>query len=213
MENLVVLIIVVVLLFVLIWSWSFKSKAGSSQTGTKPRSAQEPQLDVTQQIAASSAQRLVEIINESLQIANDSKNADTKISRLDLAKGKLDELKDLVKENPWIKIDQLSDVERTISTLEWEFKQANYREAANGNMRGQALEKEGKVEEALLEYEKLLEQGVDTPFTYRRLAILYSKRKDRENELRVLRAALKNVPVENSKHYQWFAERLAKKSE
>ena len=80
-------------------------------------------------------------------------------------------------------------------------------------MRGQALEKDRKIEEALLEYEKLLEQGVDTPFTYRRLAILYSKRKDRENELRVLRTALKNVPVENSKHYQWFAERLAKKSE
>ncbi|MEQ9545551.1 MAG: tetratricopeptide repeat protein [Marinobacter sp.] len=211
MEGLVVLIIVVALLFVVIWA--FKSKTDSSQTGTTPRSAQEPQLDVSQQITASSAQRLVEIINESLQIANDSKNADTKISRLDLAKERLDELKDLVKENPWIKIDQLSDVEQTISTLEWEFKQANYREAADGNMRGQALEKEGKVEEALLEYEKLLEQGVDTPFTYRRLAILYSKRKDRENELRVLRAALKNVPVENSKHYQWFAERLAKKSE
>tara|TARA_R110000823_G_scaffold143655_1_gene273947 strand:+ start:2109 stop:2744 length:636 start_codon:yes stop_codon:yes gene_type:complete len=210
-EGLVVLIIVVALLFVLIWS--FKSRPGSSQKGSRPHSAQEPQLDVTQQIAASSAQRLVEIINESLQIANDSKNADTKISRLDLAKERLDELKDLVKENPWIKIDQLSEVEQNISTLEWEFKQANYREAADGNMRGQALEKDRKIEEALLEYEKLLEQGVDTPFTYRRLAILYSKRKDRENELRVLRTALKNVPVENSKHYQWFAERLAKKSE
>lgn len=211
MEGLVVLIIVVALLFVLIWS--FKSRPGSSQKGCRPHSAQEPQLDVTQQIAASSAQRLVEIINESLQIANDSKNADTKISRLDLAKERLDELKDLVKENPWIKIDQLSKVEQNISTLEWEFKQANYREAADGNMRGQALEKDRKIEEALLEYEKLLEQGVDTPFTYRRLAILYSKRKDRENELRVLRTALKNVSVENSKHYQWFAERLAKKSE
>lgn len=211
MEGLVVLIIVVAVLFVLILS--FKSRSDSSQTASRPHSAPEPQLDVTQQIAASSAQRLVEIVNESLHIANDSKNADTKISRLDLAKARLDEIKDLVKENPWIKIDQLSEVEQNISTLEWEFKQANYREAADGNMRGQALEKEGKIEEALLEYEKLLEQGVDTPFTYRRLAILYSKRKDRENELRVLRAALKNVPVENSKHYQWFAERLAKKSE
>ncbi|MFW0776257.1 MAG: hypothetical protein ACN2B6_00870 [Rickettsiales bacterium] len=211
MEGLVVLIIVVALLFVLILS--FKSRDDSSQTARSPHSAREPQLDVTQQIAASSAQRLVEIVNESLQIANDSKNADTKISRLDLAKERLDELKDLVKENPWIKIDQLSEVEQNITTLELEFKQANYREAADGNMRGQALEKEGKIEKALLEYEKLLGQGVDTPFTYRRLAILYSKRKDRENELRVLRAALKNVPIENSKHYQWFAERLAKKSE
>uniref|UniRef100_UPI0028121F29 hypothetical protein n=1 Tax=Marinobacter sediminicola TaxID=3072994 RepID=UPI0028121F29 len=91
MEGLVVLIIVAALLFVLILS--FKSRDDSSQTVSSPHSAREPQLDVTQQIAASSAQRLVEIVNESLQIANDSKNADTKISRLDLAKERLDELK------------------------------------------------------------------------------------------------------------------------
>lgn len=211
MEGLVVLIIVVALLFVLIWS--FKSKAGSSQKIATPHSAQEPQLDVAQQIAASSAQRLVEIINESLQIANDSKNADTKVSRLDVAKMRLDDLKRLAKENPIIKLTQLSQVERSIAELEREFIQAQYREAAEGNMRGQALEKEGNVEEAVQEYERLLADGVDTPFTYRRLAILYSKRKDRESELRVISAALKNVPVENSKHYQWFAERLAKKSE
>ena len=210
MEGSFVLIIVLVLLLFAILV--FKSKDSCSQKGATPRSAQKPRLDPVQQITASSAKRLAEIINESLQIANDSKNADTKISRLDLAKERLGELKDLVKENPWINIDKLSDVEQSIMELEKEFRKANYREAAESNIRGEALEKEGKIDEAILEYENLLEKSIDTPFTYRRLAILYSKRKDRDNELRVLRSAVKNVPVENSKHYQWFTERLAKKS-
>ena len=124
----------------------------------------------------------------------------------------LGELKQLSRDHPFIKLTQLPQVEQSIADLEREFLQAQYREAADGNMRGQSLEKEGKVDEAILEYERLLEEGVDTPFTYRRLAIIYSKRKEREEELRVLRAAIKNVHIENSAHYQWFAERLAKKS-
>lgn len=79
-------------------------------------------------------------------------------------------------------------------------------------MSGQSLEKEGRIDEAIVEYERLLDVGVDTPFTYRRLVIIYSKRNEREEELRVLRAAIKNVPAQNSKHYQWFADRLAMKS-
>jgi len=172
----------------------------------------EPQFDEFQQAIIDSAQRLVDVINESLKIANESKNADTKVSRLEVAKKRLVELKRLSKEYPFIKPTQLPQVEQSIADLEREFLQAQYREAAEGNMCGQALEKEGNIDQAILEYERLLAEGVDTPFTYRRLAVIYSKRKERDDELRVLRAAIKNVPVENSSHYQWFAERLAKKS-
>ena len=122
------------------------------------------------------------------------------------------ELKRLSKKHPFIKLTQLAQVDQSIIDLEREYLHALYREAADGNMRGRALEKDGNVEEAIQEYEYLLEEGVETPFTYRRLAIIYSKQKKREEELRVLRAAIKKVPVENSGHYQWFAERLAKKS-
>lgn len=159
-----------------------------------------------------SAQRIVDVINESLKIANDSMNADTKISRLDLAKAQLAELKKLSREHSFIKITDIQKVEQSICGLEQEFLLSHYREAADGNMRGQDLEKEGNIDKAILEYERLLNEGVDTPFTYRRLAIIYSKLKKPDEEVRVLQAAIRNIPVQNSGHYQWFAERLAKKT-
>ena len=162
--------------------------------------------------AVQTAARLVELVNESMKIANESHNADTKVSRLEFAKKKLDELKGLAEKNPHINLTQLDLVESDIRTMEFEFQQAHYREAAEGNLKGQALEKEGKVDEAIQVYEQLLETEVDTPFTYRRLAILYRKKRSREDELRVLKAAIRNVPSANSTHYQWFAERLSKMS-
>ncbi|MFY0666315.1 MAG: tetratricopeptide repeat protein, partial [Natronospirillum sp.] len=202
-------ILLIAVAVAVIWGWMKRSQKNSRQ---QIANASEPKLDQYHQEISDSAQRLVEIINESLKIANESKNADTKLSRLDVAKKRLKELKKLSNEHPFIKLTQLEKVELSIVELEQEFIQAQYREAAEGNMRGQELEKEGNVDAAILEYERLLEDGVDTPFTYRRLAIIYSKRKETDEELRVLRAAIKNVPVGNSTHYQWFAERLAKKS-
>jgi len=46
------------------------------------------------QVIASQGQRLVDIMNESIHLANDSKNVDTKASRLGVAKDKLAELKE-----------------------------------------------------------------------------------------------------------------------
>lgn len=206
MEALTLLLIIAAI--ATIWVWRQKSKPPRRRF----QKNSEPKLDQFNQAISDSAQRLVDIINESLKIANESKNADTKISRLDVAKKRLEELKKLSNEYPFIKLTQLSQVEQSIAGLEREFLQSQYREAAEGNMRGQALEKDGSIDDAILEYERLLQEGVDTPYTYRRLAIIYSKRKEPEEEMRVLRAAIRNVPVENSAHYQWFAERLAKKS-
>lgn len=163
------------------------------------------------QVTTACAERLIEIINESIHLANDSKNVDTKVSRLDVAKDKLAELKDLVSENSFLKITGLEKFEVCVKELELGFNVAGYREIANGNMSGELLEREGKVDEAIATYEKLLEAGVDTPFTYRRLAILYKKQKKLSDELRVIKAALKNVPSSNNKHYEWFAERLSKR--
>lgn len=189
--------------------WVYKSQRSVSRSAPITT---EPEFNEHRQVIIDSAQRFVDVINESLKIANESKNADTKISRLDVAKSRLVDLKCLTNEYPFIELGQLSEVEQSIAEIEHEFHQAHYRESAEGNMRGQFLEKEGNIDEAVLVYERLLDKEVDTPFTYRRLAIIYSKRKEREEELRVLRAAIKNVPAENSGHYQWFAERLAKKS-
>ena len=207
METLIILIIGVVVVAVVMWMRTSKHQGGrTSQFSGKPK------IDAYSQSVIESAHRLVDVINESLKIANESQNADTKISRLDVAKQRLSELKRLSTEHSFINLTQLPQVEQSIADLEREFDQAQYREAAEGNMSGQSLEKEGKIDEAIVEYERLLDAGVDTPFTYRRLAIIYSKRKEREEELRVLRAAMENVPKGNSKHYQWFADRFAKKS-
>ena len=48
------------------------------------------------------------------------------------------------------------------------------------------------------------------PFTYRRLAILYRRLKSSDDEIRVLKAALKNLPKSNRKHRDWFKSRLLK---
>lgn len=89
---------------------------------------------------------------------------------------------------------------------------SEYKEMAELNAKGIALEKTGKIDEAISVYEKMLSDEVDTPHTYRRLAIIYSKRKEREEELRVLCAAINNIPTTNASHHQWFADRFNKKS-
>ena len=79
------------------------------------------------------AQRLVEVINESLTIANDSTNPETKISRLNVAKDKLSEFKELSEQYSFITIASLNEVESCIAELGNEFIIAGYEEIANSN--------------------------------------------------------------------------------
>lgn len=156
------------------------------------------------------AQRLSDVIYESMKLAKESHEPVTKLSRLDFAKQKLEEIKALVNEYPFLELPNLANIEISIARMEMEFEQAGIREVADGNLRGDSLEKQGKPDQAIAEYERLLTKGVDTPFTYRRLAILYRRMKQPESELRVVRAALSNVPRSNAGHYAWFEERFSK---
>jgi len=156
------------------------------------------------------AERIVQVINESLTIANESDNIETKLSRLEVAKSKLLELKKLSEQYSFLSITSLDEGEASIRELENEFLKAGYQEIANGNIAADALEKEGKIEEAIIEYEKLVEMKVETPFTYRRLSILYRKDKQEKDEIRIINEALNNIPKWNSKHYGWFKNRLQK---
>lgn len=54
------------------------------------------------------------------------------------------------------------------------------------NMEGQALEKEGKIDEAIEAYMKGIGEGTDTPFTYKRLAILFEKQKRYKEALKIV---------------------------
>jgi tetratricopeptide (TPR) repeat protein len=183
-------------------------------------SSSDEHIDTDMELVVAYVKRNVEIINESLHLANDSNNPETKLYRLELAKEKLEHLKQLSAENSFLSLTSLSEVEASIQSLEYEFMSSGLREIVDGNSAGTELEKAGKVGEAITEYEKLVQKGVDTPFTYRRLAILYRKEKKRkekkrkekrrDDELRIVNEALDNIPKSNSKHYDWFKNRLTK---
>jgi hypothetical protein len=65
-----------------------------------------------------SAMSMVRVINESLEIANESTNYDTRVSRTQVAKNTLSKLKEFVFLYPDISITSLSDVERCILAVE-----------------------------------------------------------------------------------------------
>jgi hypothetical protein len=61
------------------------------------------------------------------------------------------------------------------------------REALRVNLEGRALERAGRVDEAIDMYEYGVAQGTDTPATYTRLRILYRKQKRDEHVERIKR--------------------------
>ena len=105
---------------------------------------------------------------------------------------------------------KLEEVELRILEIEKETEDLEQQAMVTRIRNGQDLEKRGLIKEAIAAYEKLAAKMVDTPFTYRRLAILYRKVKSSDDEIRVLRAALSNIPKSNRKHYDWFKARLLK---
>ena len=60
----------------------------------------------------------------------------------------------------------------------------------DNNLNGIELEKNGKVDEAVKLYEKNVSMGFEGNHPYDRLAIIYRKNKDYDNEIRVLEKAI-----------------------
>jgi len=157
-----------------------------------------------------SAERYVAVINESLTIANNAKNITTKKSRLGSAKNKLHELKKLSTQYGFLELSNLNDVQLSIQDLEHEISLEISEHGSDKNILGEKYEQEGSIDKAISVYASLVSDKTDTPFTYRRLAILYKKQKNHEKELMAIKAALQNVPKSNKKHYEWFQDSLAK---
>jgi hypothetical protein len=61
------------------------------------------------------------------------------------------------------------------------------REALRVNIEGRALERAGRIDDAVALYEYGVGHGTDTPATYRRLRILYRKQKRTEDVERIKR--------------------------
>jgi hypothetical protein len=85
-----------------------------------------PNLTELQRFAWNQAISLMELINESIQISNNSTNPETKVSRLELAHAKLDSLKLLSVQHPFIKLQRLDGVRKTIADLAEEYSEAGY---------------------------------------------------------------------------------------
>lgn len=182
-------------------------RALTAQTKSQ-QSSKTPSQDIVDAVAES-GESITNVINQSIEIAESTSNLDTKVSRVRVARERLEELKQLSEDYPFVKLDALLETEETLERLERECREG-WDSVVDGNMKGQAFEKEGRVDEAIGVYERLVEHGADTPHTYRRLAILYRKQKDTDNELRVLDRAIQAVPESNAKHHAWFVNRREK---
>lgn len=145
-----------------------------------------------------------QIIQESLDIAEKSKNFETVKSRVKLAKEKFKEIEAIGEKYPFLDIENLSKKSYEIAVSTNNILNSWYEKLSKVNQNGINLEKEGKIEEAIKVYEKGVKMDTDTPHTYKRLAILYRKKKDSKNEIRVLEKATKHTSKE------WFTKRLDK---
>ena len=65
-----------------------------------------------------------------------------------------------------------------------------YSKLVNRNIKGIKHEKEGRVDLAIKLYEKNITDNFDGSHPYNRLAIIYRKQKDYQNEIRVLNKAI-----------------------
>ena len=156
------------------------------------------------------ARELVSGITTTLAAASESTDIPTRKLQVASTRAELAELKRLAESCSALQQAGLEEAELQVLRIERETEFLEQQMIARRNQEGRDLEKQGLINEAIAAYENLVEKMADTPFTYRRLAILYRKLKSFDNEIRILRAALSNVSKANRKHYDWFKARLLK---
>lgn len=72
----------------------------------------------------------------------------------------------------------------------WKEEEKIFSEAVRNNNEGRELERQGKIDEAIKCYEASIATGKLTIVPHERLRIVYRKRKDKENEIMVLKRAV-----------------------
>jgi len=98
--------------------------ANMSEPASRPDGL--PELTPLQAMAMEQATTFMHQVNESLQLANNSTNPETKVSRLEFARSKLTDLELFAQRHPFIKLQRLEGVQRTIAQLAEEFSEAGY---------------------------------------------------------------------------------------
>lgn len=181
-----------------------------------------------------SAQRCADVLNESLKICKESRDIDTKLSRLYVAKEKLEQVKSISKNYPFIKLEYLEQVEDEIIGLENDIANFNL-SALNDNVKSNHGEYEGNHYTSYVEKVKDLKrnrkhaeaiellsnlvkatenESVKTgfgvaPWYYEQLAIIYRKEKEIEKEIAILERYQKQIKAPGSKP-KILEERLSK---
>jgi hypothetical protein len=206
--------LVTFLILALIFALIFKSKIA-------PRNNTKTFSDRDMKQIADMAQRIGDVINESMQIASKSLNQDTQVSRIQVAKDKFHQLEQLMEEYPFLKVDQLEGVKRDIAKLEESIlsgEQASYPtdkvdEVKELKRAGKSSEAIALLQECIDSMEKNAENlGGVAPWYYEQLAILFRKEKRLADEIEVLErysGQLKGPGVGPEK----LAERLRKARE
>jgi tetratricopeptide (TPR) repeat protein len=70
------------------------------------------------------------------------------------------------------------------------------------NQKGKEFEASGDIDSAIEIYEQNVTILSPAPFPYKRLALIYKKKKDIDNEIRVLKALL-SIQENEAKKYKW----------
>lgn len=82
----------------------------------------------------------------------------------------------------------------------------------DNNLRGINFEKQNDINAAITLYEFNVNHGFDGTHPYKRLAIIYRKMKDYDNEIRIIQLALVRFKT-NPKVHKWYNDRLKKAEE
>jgi len=84
---------------------------------------------------------------------------------------------------------------------------ARLNEISRNNTSGIELEKAGKIEEAVQKYENNVSNRVIATHSYDRLMIIYRKRKQYHDEIRIIKTAIEVFSDENQLRYQRAMEK------
>ncbi|MHA6279026.1 hypothetical protein ACXYMT_02505 [Salinimicrobium sp. CAU 1759] len=86
---------------------------------------------------------------------------------------------------------------------------ARLNEISENNISGIELEKVGEIDEAIQKYENNISNRVVASHSYDRLMIIYRKRKQYQDEIRVIKAAIGVFSDENHSRYQRAIKRAS----
>lgn len=213
--------IVVLVIFIIIIKLSEKSK--NSQTNTSNYSRKKEMENVVDDIVKKNIiNNDIRIVNESEIIIEKTNNPDTKISRcVDM----LEAMKRLKKyqNSGFVKINNLEEMSETYNNLLYELKskkeinlnkekalddlerpRRNYNnqnffwKAADRYGKGIKYEKQGKIDKAIELYKMSIKDDFEYGSPYNRLMILYRRKKDYINEIRIIEKYISVFDKENN---------------